>query len=70
MDDVIGRQPEGITVIATYPDPSNNRIIAEVGSVNDTFLYRVAKQYGARALAIRLVKDKNVGAPGLAGERQ
>jgi streptogrisin C len=68
MDKVIGRQPEGVTVIASYPDPQNNRIIAEMATLNDSFLFRVADQYGANSVAIRLVKDGNAGGPAASRE--
>jgi hypothetical protein len=56
MDEVIGQQPEGLTVIAAYPDPEHNRIVAEVAKLDDAFLYRLAGTYGTAPIAVRLTE--------------
>lgn len=63
MNDVIGKQPEGLTVYASYPDPENNRVIAEVANPNDAFLYRLADKFPAEAIAVRIVEQSDVGEP-------
>jgi hypothetical protein len=57
MDAVIGKQPEGLTVVASYPDPENDRIVAEVTKLDDRFLSRVSRLAGPSALAVRVVED-------------
>lgn len=59
MDDVIGLQPEGLTVKASYPDPEKNRIIAEVGTVDDAFLYRLARKFDSSSIAILVTEEQN-----------
>lgn len=63
MDRVIGRQPEGLVVGASYPDPANNRVVVEVGSVVDAFLYRLAREHDPSTLAVRVVDDDVQTAP-------
>jgi hypothetical protein len=53
MDAVIGKQPEGLTVVTSYPEPEHNRIVAELNLINDAFLYRLAASYGTEAVAVR-----------------
>jgi hypothetical protein len=62
MDEVIGRQPEGVIVIASYPEPEHNRIVAEVAKIDDAFLYRLARSYGTAAIAVRLT-EADAGMP-------
>jgi hypothetical protein len=63
LDDVIGRAPEGITVWADYPDPQNARVVLEVESAPDAFLYRLAARYDPAAIAVLVGVAPHVGDP-------
>ena len=55
MDTLIGRQNDGPTIISSTPDPKKNRIVLEISSLEDKFLYRIAELYGSDAVAVRIV---------------
>jgi len=60
MNDMIGPQAEGITIVAANPDTENGRVILEVSELNDKFLERAARQYGAPLIAVRVSADAGV----------
>jgi streptogrisin C len=69
MDDLIGRQREGVTIIDAYPDPINSRLIVEVSALDDAFLFRAARTHGSDVLAVRLSRDAEIiGSPAVGRE--
>lgn len=56
LDDAIGAGPL-VTVRDDYADPQHNRVILEVDSFSDAFLYQLAKRYDPSAIAVRVVAD-------------
>lgn len=68
MDDLIGRQPEGLTVIASYPDPVNNRLVLETSAPSEAFLKRVAQSYDPSMVAVRVTEGQTGGEPALGRE--
>ncbi len=58
MDELIGAQPGGLMIVASYQDPENNRVILEMPRYTDAYLDSLAARIDPKSIAVRTVPDE------------